>query len=71
MRFRALIGAALILVGGIIIARGVHYTTRHNVMDMGGVRLSMDEQQPVSPWIGGVLALVGLGLVVTGGSRRP
>lgn len=71
MRFRALIGAALILVGGIIIARGVHYTTRHNVVDLGDVRLSMDEQKPVSPWLGGVLALVGLGLVFSGGSRRP
>lgn len=71
MRIRLLIGAALILAGGIIIARGLHYTTRHNMLDMGDVHVSMDEQKPVSPWIGGVLALVGLGLVITGGSRRP
>jgi hypothetical protein len=70
MRLRMLIAAGLILVGGIVIARGVHYTTRHNVIDMGDVHVAMDEQRPVSPWIGGVLALVGLGLVVSSGSRR-
>ena len=65
-----LLGAALILLGGIIIARGLHYTTTHNVVDLGGVRVSMDEQKPVSPLVGGVVALVGLGLVFSVGSRR-
>ena len=64
------LGAALILLGGVIIARGLHYTTSHNVVDLGGVRVSMDEKKPVSPLIGGVVALVGLALVFSGGSRK-
>jgi len=65
-----IIGAALILVGGIVIARGVSYTTSHNVVDIGGIRVSADEKKPVAPWIGGVVALVGLALVFSGGSRK-
>lgn len=71
MRILMVTGAALILLGGIIIARGVHYTTNHNVVDLPGVvRVSVDEKTPVSPWIGGVIALVGLGLVFSGGSGK-
>jgi len=65
-----IVGAALILLGGIIIARGVQYSTSHNVVDLGGLRLSVDEKKPVSPLIGGVVALVGLGLVFSAGSRK-
>lgn len=71
MRVRALIGAALILAGGFVLARGIRYTSSHDVVDLGGVRVSVDQQKPLSPWIGGLAALVGLALVVSGGSRRP
>jgi hypothetical protein len=70
MRVRVLIGAAMILVGGFILARGLTYTTRHNVVDLGVVRVSADEKRPVSPWIGGVVALAGLALVFAA-SRKP
>ncbi|MES1259452.1 MAG: hypothetical protein ABUL71_02570 [Gemmatimonadota bacterium] len=69
-RIMMAIGAALILLGGIIIARGVQYSSSHNVVDLGGLRLSVDEKKPVSPLIGGVVALVGLGLVFSAGSRK-
>ena len=70
MKLRIVFGAALILFGGYILARGLSYTTRTNVVDLGGVRVSADEKKPVPPWIGGVVALAGLGLVFTGGGRR-
>ncbi len=70
MRFSMIIGAALLVLGGVIVARGVSYTTSHNVVDLGGIRIAADEKKPVSPWIGGVVALVGLGLVFSGGPRK-
>ena len=69
-QIRLLIGAALILVGGIAIARGLSYTTSHDVVDLGGIRVTADEKKPIAPWIGGVAALVGLALVFTSGSRK-
>ena len=70
MRLITLVGAALLVLGGVIVARGVHYSASHDVVDLGGVRVSVDERKPVAPWIGGVIALVGLGLVFSGGRRR-
>ena len=69
-RLGVIVGAILILVGGIVIARGVSYTTSHDVVDLGGIRVTADEKKPVAPWIGGVAALVGLVLVFSGGSRK-
>ena len=66
-RLRVLIGAALILLGGITVARGLSYTTSHDVVDLGGIRVTADEKKPIAPWIGGIAALVGLALVFTGG----
>ena len=69
MKFRIVIGAVLILVGGYILARGLTYTTRKNVVDLGDVRVTADEKKPVPSWIGGIVAVVGLALVFTGGRR--
>lgn len=70
MRGRALIGAAMILVGGFILARGLSYTKRTDVVNLGAVRVTTDEKQAIPPWIGGVVALAGLALVFSGGSRN-
>jgi predicted transporter len=70
MRIRALLGAAMILAGGLILARGISYTTRTDVVNLGSVRVSTDEKKPVAPWIGGVVALAGLALIFAGGSRK-
>jgi hypothetical protein len=70
MRIRLILGALLILLGGVILARGLHYNSTHDVVDLGGVRVSMSQDKPIAPWIGGVVALAGLLLVFTGGAAR-
>lgn len=70
MRIRALIGAAMILVGGFILARGLSYSKRTDVVNLGAVRVTADEKQSVSPWIGGVMALAGLALVFAGAGKK-
>ncbi|HEY3935399.1 MAG TPA: hypothetical protein VGL65_12370 [Gemmatimonadales bacterium] len=69
MRFRAILGAACILLGGIILARGLSYHEKKDVLDIGQVRVATSTKKSVAPWIGGVVALVGLGLVLTSGKR--
>jgi hypothetical protein len=71
MRARTIIGAVLILGGGYILAKGLSYTSKENVVDLGGIRISAEERHPVPAWVGGVVAVAGLVLVVTGNSRRP
>lgn len=70
MPLRLLLGVLLILFGGYTLARGFHYTTRKDVVDLGGVRVSTDNQTDVPRWVGGGLALAGLVLVFSGGRRR-
>ena len=70
MRPQILFGAILILGGGFILARGLSYTTRKDVVDLGAIRVSTDEKKPIPPWIGGIIAVAGLALVFTGGSRK-
>ena len=70
MRLNMLIGALLILAGGIIIAGGVRYSARHDVVDLGGIRVSADEKRSIPTWVGGVAAIAGLALVFAGGGRK-
>jgi len=70
MRISTVIGALLLVAGGIVIAGGLRYSSRHDVVDLGGIRVSADERKPVPTWIGGVVALAGLALVFTGGARK-
>ncbi len=70
MRWSLLLGVALILAGGVVVAKGLNYNSKHDVIDLGQLRVSVDEKKPVPPWIGGVAALAGLVLVFAGGSRK-
>lgn len=64
----------LFLVVGIImlIWTGFSYTRREKVVDAGPVHISADKQKTVSwpPYAGGILALAGVVMLVTGSSKR-
>lgn len=66
-----MLGAVLILAGGYILAKGLSYTSKEHVLDIGDVHITADERQPVPTWAGGLVAIAGLVLVVSGSSRRP
>ena len=70
MRIRVLIGAVLILAGGYILARGLNYTSKQHVLDIGDVHVTADERRPVPTWAGGLLAIAGLVLVVSGAASQ-
>jgi predicted transporter len=70
MGARALIGAAMILVGGLILARGLSYTKRNDVVNLGAIKVSTDEKKAIPPWIGGALAVAGLVVIFSGAGRR-
>lgn len=72
MRTRIVLGCVLILGGGYILARGLSYTSKSDVVDLGGLRISAEERHPVPTWAGGLVAVAGLILVLSGAatSRR-
>jgi hypothetical protein len=70
MRVPTLVGIVLLLVGGVIVFRGVNYGSQRSVLKLGDFEASVEEHRAVPVWVGGVAIVVGLGLVVAGMGRR-
>jgi hypothetical protein len=61
----------LLLVGGAIAFFGViEYPQSEHVLKIGGVTASVTHEKTVPQWIGGVAALVGIGLLLAGAASR-
>ncbi len=70
MRPIAIAGILLLILGGFVLVRGGSFTTRRDVLKVGDVKITADEQQSVPPWVGAVALLAGIGLIVAGVRRR-
>ncbi len=70
MRITTLVGIVLIAAGAFVFLRGGSFTTRRDVLDVGGLKVTAEEQRPIGPWIAGVALLGGVALVVTGMRRK-
>jgi hypothetical protein len=69
MRITSIAGVALIIVAAFIYIEG-GLTSRSNVMDVGGMTMTMEEQHPVQPWIAGLMLLGGVALLITDTRRQ-
>ena len=70
MRTSTLAGIALIIAGAFVLLNGGSFTSRRNVLDVGGLKVTAEEQHPIRPWVAGLAVLAGVGLVVTGVRRK-
>ena len=69
MKAATLVGVILIVLGlAGLIAGGVSYTHEKKDVDMGPIQIEHKETRtmPISPLLGGVVLLAGIGLVVVG-----
>ena len=69
MKSIMIIGIILIVVGIVAFAyKGITYTTRDEIIDMGPVHVSADTEEtiPLSPILGGLSLIGGIVLVVIG-----
>lgn len=67
----------LIIAGIIIAALGIagylgklNFNQDKEVLKVGGLSASVQEEKTVPEWIGGIAVLVGVGLVVVGAMRK-
>jgi uncharacterized membrane protein len=68
----ALVGIALIVLGVVALAyQGITYTSRETVIDLGPIHATADTQKtiPLSPLLGGLALIGGIGLVVVGAKK--
>jgi hypothetical protein len=64
------IGLVLLIGGAAAFFGMVQYPHDKEVVKIGGLSASVNQERTVPQWIGGLAALVGLGLVVAGAARR-
>ncbi len=67
MKPLTLIGALLIVVGGIVVAlRGVSYVRDRQELSVGPIEVAAEERGFISPMVGGLVLAAGVVLVVVG-----
>lgn len=64
MRLGTILGVALLVLGGYIGLRGLNYTRHRSVLKIGELEAKVDEERAVPTWVGGAIALAGIGLIV-------
>jgi hypothetical protein len=69
VRVSVIVGIVLIGVGAFLLFGG-NLTSRRDVLKVGDLKVTAEEQHPVQPWAAGLAVAVGLGLVVTGMRRK-
>jgi len=60
----------LIVFGVFVLLRGGSFTSRRDVLKIGDVKVTADEQQSVPPWTGWLAIAAGGALAVAGARRR-
>lgn len=70
MSMAMIVGLALILAGAFVFLRGGSFTTRREVVRVGDMAVSAEEQRPIAPWLAGLAVVGGIALVVTASRRK-
>jgi hypothetical protein len=70
MKPLVLVGLLIAAVGGVVVFRGLTYTKDKSVLEVGGLKASIEEKRTVPTWVGIVALVGGLGLAVAGAGRR-
>jgi uncharacterized membrane protein len=70
MRPLTLVGILLLALGAFIVFRGVSYKSKDEVLRVGDIKASVEEQRPVPTWAGGLAMVAGVVLIAAGMKRR-
>lgn len=72
MRVATVVGALLLILGGIVLTMGIKYPDSKTVVDLGDLKAKVTEHRKVPQWVGIVALAGGAVLLVMGtmGGRR-
>lgn len=70
MKIATIAGIVLIAASAFVLMRGGSFTSSRDVVDVGGLKVTAEEQHPIRPWVAGLALLGGVALVVTGVRRK-
>ena len=69
MRPLLLLGIISIALGLFMLMRGFS-VTKTDQLELGPISATVEREEPVSPWVGGTLVIIGAALLVTAARRR-
>lgn len=61
-----IVGVLLVLAGAFVLYRSPSITTRRDVLRVGDMKVSADEQRTLPPWSGGALVVTGVVILALG-----
>jgi hypothetical protein len=70
MRPLSLLGVVLLAIGAFIVFRGLTYKDREEVLNVGGVEASVEQERAIPTWVGGAALVAGVVLLAAGMRRR-
>lgn len=70
MKPLVLVGILLAAVGGFIVVKGMTYTKNKSILEIGGLKASVEEKRSIPTWVGVVSLVAGVGLIVAGGAKK-
>ena len=70
MRQLILAGILILGLGAFLLLRGGSITTQREVLEVGDVKITANEQQSIPPWVGGVAMVAGVAVIITGARKR-
>ncbi|MBK6485683.1 MAG: hypothetical protein IPF98_02190 [Gemmatimonadetes bacterium] len=70
MRLSLIAGVLLIIAGAFVLYNGGSFTTQKEVLKLGELKLTAEEEHPIAPWVAGAAIVAGLALVVTGARKN-
>jgi hypothetical protein len=70
MRPLSIVGILLLVVGAFIVFRGATYKSRDEVLKVGDLKASVEENRAVPTWVGGAAIVAGIVLLAAGMKRR-
>lgn len=66
MRPIIIAGIVLLVLGAFLLFRGGTFTSRRDVLKVGDVKVTADQQQSIPPWAGWVVVTAGFGCLLVG-----
>lgn len=70
MRTATIVGMVLMVAGAFLFFFGGTFTSRRDVLEVGGLTVTAVERRPITPWVAGLSMLAGVTLVLVTEVRR-
>lgn len=70
MRTSLIAGLVILALGAFVLLRGASFTSKRDVLKVGDVKVTANEQQSIPPWVGWAAVIAGVAIIGAGARQR-